>query len=291
MAGGVAGQAAAVRSTGRWSACSPRITASSPAAYRPIPQSVTRADAGRISRPAARRSTRSAPPSSSASRRSTSRSTMPTGDITSEPAMDEKACVATMAFGMEAIAGGIDLLGLGEMGIGNTTIAAAIYAALYGGDHGRLRVGRGTGLDDAGMARKAAAVEVALATHAGHLGRPAGSAAPPRRPRNRGDGRRDPRRAPAARARGARRLCGHRRGRRAPRARSLARSTTASPGMSRPKARIARCSNGSDKKPLLDLGMRLGEGTGAALAMGLVKAAAACHRDMATFSTAGVSNR
>jgi nicotinate-nucleotide--dimethylbenzimidazole phosphoribosyltransferase len=45
------------------------------------------------------------------------------------------------------------------------------------------------------------------------------------------------------------------------------------------------------KKPLLDLGMRLGEGTGAALAMGLIKAAAACHRDMATFSTAGVSNR
>ncbi len=45
------------------------------------------------------------------------------------------------------------------------------------------------------------------------------------------------------------------------------------------------------KKPLLDLGMRLGEGTGAALAMGVIKAAAACHRDMATFTTAGVSNR
>jgi len=58
---------------------------------------------------------------------------LPTGDIATEAAFDEKACVATMAFGMEAIAGGTDLLCLGEMGIGNTTIAAAIYAALYGG--------------------------------------------------------------------------------------------------------------------------------------------------------------
>jgi nicotinate-nucleotide--dimethylbenzimidazole phosphoribosyltransferase len=45
------------------------------------------------------------------------------------------------------------------------------------------------------------------------------------------------------------------------------------------------------KPPLLDLGMRLGEGTGAALAMGLIKAAVACHRDMATFAQAGVSGR
>jgi nicotinate-nucleotide--dimethylbenzimidazole phosphoribosyltransferase len=45
------------------------------------------------------------------------------------------------------------------------------------------------------------------------------------------------------------------------------------------------------KKPLLDLGMRLGEGSGAALAMGMVKAAVACHRDMATFASAGVDNK
>ncbi|MFD0934023.1 nicotinate-nucleotide--dimethylbenzimidazole phosphoribosyltransferase, partial [Methylobacterium trifolii] len=55
---------------------------------------------------------------------------LPTGDITREPALDEKACVATMAFGMEAVAAGTDCLGIGEMGIGNTTVAAALYAAL-----------------------------------------------------------------------------------------------------------------------------------------------------------------
>ena len=45
------------------------------------------------------------------------------------------------------------------------------------------------------------------------------------------------------------------------------------------------------KPPLLDLGLRLGEGSGAALAAGLVKAALACHRDMATFTQAGVANK
>ncbi|MDK1483170.1 nicotinate-nucleotide--dimethylbenzimidazole phosphoribosyltransferase, partial [Sinorhizobium sp. 6-117] len=45
------------------------------------------------------------------------------------------------------------------------------------------------------------------------------------------------------------------------------------------------------KTPLLALGMRLGEGTGAALAAGIVKAAAACHSGMATFAQAGVSNK
>ena len=58
---------------------------------------------------------------------------MPTADFTQGPALDEKACVATMAFGMEALAGGVDVLGLGEMGIGNTTSAAAIYATCAGG--------------------------------------------------------------------------------------------------------------------------------------------------------------
>ena len=45
------------------------------------------------------------------------------------------------------------------------------------------------------------------------------------------------------------------------------------------------------KEPLLDLGMRLGEGSGAALAIGLIKTALACHRDMATFESAGVSGK
>jgi nicotinate-nucleotide--dimethylbenzimidazole phosphoribosyltransferase len=87
---------------------------------------------------------------------------VPTADITQEAAMEEKDCVATMAFGMEAIAGGADLLALGEMGIGNTTIAAAIYTALYGGPAAHW-VGRGTGVDEAGLGRKVEAVERAIA--------------------------------------------------------------------------------------------------------------------------------
>src|SRR5690606_28013552 len=96
---------------------------------------------------------------------------LPTGDITLEPALDDKMCAATIAYGMEAIAGKPDLICIGEMGIGNTTIAAAIYAALYGGS-GADWVGRGTGLDDAGLARKANAVDRALALHAPALDHP-----------------------------------------------------------------------------------------------------------------------
>ena len=96
---------------------------------------------------------------------------LPTGDICSGPALDEKGCVATMAFGMEAVAAGTDCLAVGEMGIGNTTVAAAIYAALYGGEAEHW-VGRGTGLDAAGLARKAQAVRLALETHKDHLGDP-----------------------------------------------------------------------------------------------------------------------
>ena len=88
----------------------------------------------------------------------------PTGDITKEPAMDERNCAATIAFGMEALASGPDLLVLGEMGIGNTTSAAAIYHALYGGA-AEDWVGRGTGVDDAGLKRKAEAVRSAVALH------------------------------------------------------------------------------------------------------------------------------
>src|SRR5487761_1916958 len=93
---------------------------------------------------------------------------IPTQDITQTAAMEEKEAAATFAFGMEAISGGTDLLGLGEMGIGNTTIAASIYYALYGGSAADW-VGRGTGVDDAGLARKTAAVEAAVALHKGHL--------------------------------------------------------------------------------------------------------------------------
>src|SRR5918998_1295575 len=86
----------------------------------------------------------------------------PTPDITLTDAFDEKGCAATIAFGMESIAGGVDLLCIGEMGIANTTVAAAIYHALYGGSAADW-VGRGTGVDDAGLRRKAGAVAAAVA--------------------------------------------------------------------------------------------------------------------------------
>ncbi|MDK1482864.1 nicotinate-nucleotide--dimethylbenzimidazole phosphoribosyltransferase, partial [Sinorhizobium sp. 6-117] len=95
----------------------------------------------------------------------------PTGDITEEAALSERDCAATMAFGMEAIAGGTDLLCIGEMGIGNTTIAAAINLGLYGGTAEEW-VGPGTGSEGEVLKRKIAAVEKAVALHRDHLSDP-----------------------------------------------------------------------------------------------------------------------
>ena len=96
---------------------------------------------------------------------------LPTGDITCEAALDEDACAATMAFGMEAVAGGVDLFCIGEMGIGNTTVAAAIFLALFGGT-----AAIGSDREPASMqteiARKCEAVTAALAHHAAHLADP-----------------------------------------------------------------------------------------------------------------------
>ncbi|MBZ6076457.1 nicotinate-nucleotide--dimethylbenzimidazole phosphoribosyltransferase [Microvirga puerhi] len=214
---------------------------------------------------------------------------MPTGDIVVEPAMDEKACVATMAFGMEAIAGGTDLLAIGELGIGNTTIAAAIYAALYGGEPAHW-VGRGSGVDEEGMTRKIAAVEGALAHHRDHLKDPLDVL-------RRLGGREIAAMAGAILAARLQRipviLDGY-----------VATAAAAILHAIHP-ATIDHCIAGHlsaegahlevlerlGKIPLLALGMHLGEGSGAALAMGIVKTAATVHRDMATFSQAGVSER
>ncbi|WP_315920036.1 nicotinate-nucleotide--dimethylbenzimidazole phosphoribosyltransferase [Mesorhizobium sp. SP-1A] len=96
---------------------------------------------------------------------------LPTGDITREAALDERGCAATMAFGMEAVAGGTDLLCLGDLGVGNSTVAAALLTALFGGS-GADWVGSGSGADAAMMVRKAVAVDDALAFHGAHLGDP-----------------------------------------------------------------------------------------------------------------------
>ena len=89
----------------------------------------------------------------------------PTGDFTQGPAMDEADLLAALQAGWNAVTPGTDLLSLGEMGIGNTTAAAAIACALFGG-MAEEWVGRGTGVDDAGLARKAAAVRAGLNRHA-----------------------------------------------------------------------------------------------------------------------------
>ncbi len=98
----------------------------------------------------------------------------PTGDISVEPALTEKDCVATMAYGMESIAGGTDLLCLGEMGIGNTTISAALFAALFGGDASEW-CGRGSGVNDEGVQLKIDLVNQALETHKDYLDNPHGN--------------------------------------------------------------------------------------------------------------------
>lgn len=214
---------------------------------------------------------------------------IPTGDITEEAALDERACVATMAFGMEAIAGGADLLCIGEMGIANTTVAAAVYAGLYGGEAAHW-VGRGTGVDDAGLARKVAAVEAARTLHAAHL-------RDPLEVLRRLGGREI---AAAAGAILAARL------QRIPVVLDGYVVTAAAAVLhALEPTTIDHCIAGHQsaegahgdvlarigKRPLLDLGMRLGEGSGAALAVSIIRAAAACHTGMATFEQAGVDDR
>ena len=214
---------------------------------------------------------------------------IPTSDITQGAAMDEKSAAATFAFGMEAIAGGADLLALGEMGIGNTTIAAAIYLALYGGK-AQDWVGRGTGVDDAGLARKVAAVETAVALHKPHLGDPLEVL-------RRLGGREIAAIAGAIMAARMERVpvvldgyvvCAAAAILHAldPHAldHCIAGHLSAEGAHAAVLARLG-------KKPLLALGMRLGEGSGAALAIGMIKAALACHTGMATFAQAGVANK
>lgn len=214
---------------------------------------------------------------------------VPTKDITEEAAMDERTCAATMAFGMESIAGGTDLLCIGEMGIGNTTIASAIFLALFGGEAADW-VGPGTGHDAKGVALKAVVIERAVAAHKDHL-------LDPLEVLRRLGGRELAAMTGAILAARAQRIpviidgfvatasaailyatdpssLDH----------CLFAHTSAEPAHEKALAKM-------NKKPLLDLGMRLGEGTGAALAAGIVKAAALCNTGMATFAEAAVTDR
>jgi nicotinate-nucleotide--dimethylbenzimidazole phosphoribosyltransferase len=93
---------------------------------------------------------------------------LPSGDITREAALDERGCAATMAFGMEAIAGDTDLLCLSGIGVGGSTVAAALLAAVFGGA-GADWVGEDTGAGTDMGERKAAAIDAALLLHRDHL--------------------------------------------------------------------------------------------------------------------------
>ena len=91
----------------------------------------------------------------------------PTGDFTEEQAMSEAEFVEAVAAGFDAVPPHADLVCLGEMGIGNTTAASALAAALLGGG-GERWAGRGTGLDDAGLARKREVIDAGLNRHQTH---------------------------------------------------------------------------------------------------------------------------
>lgn len=211
----------------------------------------------------------------------------PTADFTQGPAMTEAETLDAMNRGAAAVDPGADVLILGEMGIGNSTIAAALAAALFGGPVADW-VGRGTGSDSEGLARKISAIERGLARHAGLPA--AGILA-----------------ALGGREQAA--ICGAVLAARAARIpvildgficssaaaplhgvdprlldHCIVGHVSAEPGHRRLLAKLG-------KEPVLDLGMRLGEGGGAALALGILRAALACHNGMATFGEAGVSDK
>lgn len=211
----------------------------------------------------------------------------PTADFTAGPAMSDEDCAKAMAYGMMTVEPGVQLLCLGEMGIANTTSASALCAALFGGDPADW-VGVGTGVDREALARKVQAVRDGLAAN------PSASTDPLEALRCLGGYEL----AAIAGAVLAARMA------RVPVLLDGFACTAAAAVLHRldPRAldhcmvahRSAERAHGRlldavGKEPLLDLGMRLGEASGAALAIQLVRAALACHNGMATFEDAGVS--
>ncbi len=216
-----------------------------------------------------------------------------TANFTKGPAMSRRAAEKSLQVGFEQasrlVENGADILGTGDMGIGNTTPSAAIGAAITGADLDEM-VGRGTGVDDAGLARKRDIVRRGLEVNAPQpedgldvlakvggfeIGGIAGTV-----------------------------LAGafHR------------RAVVVDGFISTAGALIARalCPSVKDYlfaghcsaeaghrtmlkhlglEPILDLGMRLGEGTGAALAMGIIEGAVRMFKEVLTFEEAGVANK
>lgn len=211
----------------------------------------------------------------------------PTADFTAAPAMSEAECLAALSTGAAAV-GDADLLVLGEMGIGNTTPAAALAAASFGGEPADW-VGPGTGIDAQGLSRKATVVAEGLALHAEHLtsafeilrrlgGREIAAMAGA---------------VLAARMKGVPVVLDGFIGTAAIAplalvnpgitAHCLAGHCSAEPGHVRLLQRL-------ELEPILSLNMRLGEASGAAVAVQVIRAALAAHDGMATFAEAGVAS-
>lgn len=208
----------------------------------------------------------------------------PTADFTAEPAMTEAGFLEAIGRGVNAIDGDEDLVIFGEMGIGNTTAAAAVAAGMFGGDPAEW-VGAGTGVDDAGLTRKAEAVGKGVRLHAPQP---------------------DPG-VETLRRLGGREMaaifgaCLEARLHSVPVLLDgyIVTASVAALG----HEGLAHCLAGHVSLerghrsilermgllPILDLGMRLGEGSGAAAALGVVRGAVACHDGMATFAEAAVA--
>jgi nicotinate-nucleotide--dimethylbenzimidazole phosphoribosyltransferase len=212
----------------------------------------------------------------------------PTRDFTVASAMDTEEFLGAVDTGYRTVPPDCDLLAVGEMGIANTTTAAVLCAALLGGGAERW-AGRGTGVDNAGLSRKCAAIEAALKHHRAILGDPLAVAA----------------------ALGGRELAGIAGAILAARHHRIpvlldGFVTTAAvlPLTHLNRGILDHCRAGHVSAesghrvllselgltPLLDLGMRLGEASGAGVAVQLLRVALACHADMATFAEAGVSD-
>ncbi len=214
---------------------------------------------------------------------------VPTADFTSQPAMTKEEFVEALSTGWNSVNAACDTLVVGEMGIGNTTAASAVAAALFDRDP-ETWVGRGTGIDESGITVKRAAVADGLSTHLEFLDDP----------------------FEALRRLGGKEM--------AAMAGAIARARIESipvildgfictaaaavlekarlgaldhciAGHLSAEAAHGRLLDSIGKLPLLRLGLRLGEGTGGALAIPVVRAALRCHSGMATFEEAQVSGR
>ena len=213
---------------------------------------------------------------------------VPTGDISEDMAMTPDEVIVAMNAGADALNDSCDYLVVGEMGIGNTTSAAAISMGRFGGDAGGW-VGPGTGLDTAGINHKTMIVQAAIDRHGNDFDDPvsllaayggrelAAIAGAVLEARMRSipvmlDGFISSAGAAALTAGNRLDVLDH----------CMISHLSAEPG------HIRLCS-ALRKQPIFDMRMRLGEGSGAAVATMIVRAALAAHNGMATFAEAGVS--